>query len=328
MNTEQNGGKGSINEQPTIKTLPTLPTIPKMLAVQGRKAVSVTAAPSGYEGEGFPVKRAFAGVSDAALDPFIHMDEMGSVEYAPGEPRGTAWHPHRGFETFTYLIHGEFLHQDSHGGGGAILPGGTQYMTAGDGILHIETPPEHLVTSGGLFHGVQLWINLPSKLKRTTPAYQDLQGETTLLTTPDGGGVIRVLAGEIAGVAGPGISHTPLAVTHVTLGAGAQAVIPWPKEYNALAYAMEGSGEIGTTSAPLSAGQLAVLTGGENITIKAGKAPMEIFLIGGKPLRERIEKMGPFVMNTRVEILEAINDYHTGRFGEIPPGALQPFHAR
>ena len=150
-----------------------------------REVSRIVTAPSGFEGEGFPVRRAFAGLSHAELDPFIHMDQMGEVEYAPMEPKGTPWHPHRGFETFTYLLNGQFVHQDSNGGGGTIFEGGTQYMTAGDGILHIETPPEHLVMSGGLFHGVQLWINLPRKLKRINPQYQDLQdSDTVFLTDP------------------------------------------------------------------------------------------------------------------------------------------------
>ena len=142
-------------------TLPRLPE-PSIEAID-RPVRSVTTAPKGYEGEGFPVRRAFAGVDIADLDPFIHMDQMGEVDYAPGEPRGTDWHPHRGFETVTYMIDGTFQHQDSHGGGGVITNGATQWMTAGSGILHIETPPEELVISGGLFHGIQLWVNLPTQ---------------------------------------------------------------------------------------------------------------------------------------------------------------------
>src|SRR4051812_43647264 len=153
-----------------------------------RPVRSVTTAPRGFEGEGFPVRRAFAGVDLADLDPFIHMDQMGEVDYAPGEPRGTDWHPHRGFETVTYIIDGTFQHQDSHGGGGVISNGATQWMTAGGGILHIETPPEELVMSGGLFHGIQLWVNLPAKDKMVSPRYQNLEaGAVTLLSSTDGG---------------------------------------------------------------------------------------------------------------------------------------------
>src|SRR5918912_1330256 len=157
-----------------------------------RPVRSVTTAPSGFEGEGFPVRRAFAGVDLATLDPFVHLDQMGEVDYAPGEPKGTPWHPHRGFETVTYMIDGTFDHQDSNGGGGRITDGDTQWMTAGGGILHIEAPPEQLVRSGGLFHGLQLWVNLPRVAKMIPPRYQDIRGgAAALLTTPDGGGLIR-----------------------------------------------------------------------------------------------------------------------------------------
>src|SRR3989337_240504 len=154
-----------------ITVLPRIPA-PDPAIARERAVRSVTVAPSGLEGEGFPVRRAFAGVTLEDLDPFVHMDQMGEVEYAPGEPKGTPWHPHRGFETVTYMIDGIFEHQDSNGGGGTITNGDTQWMTAGAGILHIEAPPEHLVMSGGLFHGLQLWVNLPQSDKLTDPAYQ------------------------------------------------------------------------------------------------------------------------------------------------------------
>ncbi len=161
----------------------------------------MTTAPQGYEGEGFPVRRAFAGIDLAHLDPFIMMDQMGEVEYAPGEPKGTPWHPHRGFETVTYIIDGVFDHQDSHGGGGSITNGDTQWMTAGSGLLHIETPPEWLVQSGGLFHGIQLWVNLPRDAKMSNPKYQDIRsGAVRLLSSPDAGALVRVIAGTVGGL--------------------------------------------------------------------------------------------------------------------------------
>src|SRR5436305_8527905 len=159
---------------------------PDPAASTSRPVVSVTTAPKGLEGEGFPVRRAFAGVDLRALDPFIHMDQMGEVEYAPGEPKGTPWHPHRGFETVTYMIDGEFAHSDSNGGGGLITNGDTQWMTAGAGILHIESPSVQLVASGGLLHGFRLWVNLPAAQKWVAPRYQDLRGrEVSLLASPD-----------------------------------------------------------------------------------------------------------------------------------------------
>src|SRR3954452_23577307 len=160
----------------TVEDTTTLPRVPAPApGTVSRRVRSVTTAPSGFEGEGFPARRAFAGVDLRNLDPFIHMDKMGEVEYAPGEPKGTAWHPHRGFETVTYIIDGIFVHRDSQGGGGTITNGDTQWMTAGSGLLHIEVPPESLVVSGGLFHGLQLWVNLPRSMKMSPPRYQDIR---------------------------------------------------------------------------------------------------------------------------------------------------------
>jgi redox-sensitive bicupin YhaK (pirin superfamily) len=308
-----------------------LPRLSAAPEARPRVVKTVTTAPSGSEGEGFPVRRAFYGINASDLDPFIHMDQMGEVEYAPGEPKGTPWHPHRGFETFTYLIDGQFIHQDSNGGGGIIDDGGTQYMTAGDGILHIETPPEHLVESGGLFHGVQLWINLPRAMKRIAPQYQDLQGhDSTMVTSADGGALLRVLAGEVDGHAGPGISHTPLAITHLTLAPGAQVDIPWRRDFNALAYVLAGSGTVGTDRRPIRTGQMAVLGEGDTVLLQAdasqeSRSPnLEVFLIGGVPLREPVVAYGPFVMSTKAEIMEAFDDFQAGRLGTVPAGAIQP----
>ena len=220
-----------------------------------RPVRSVTTGPRGYEGEGFPVVRAFAGVDRAALDPFVHMDQMGEVDYQPGEPRGTDWHPHRGFETVTYMIDGRFAHQDSHGGGGLIADGATQWMTAGSGILHIETPPAELVESGGLFHGIQLWVNLPRKAKFVSPRYQAIEGnDVALLASPDGGALVRVIAGKVDGHSGPGVTHTPITLAHATVEPGAVLNIPWNPEFNALVYVLSGRGSIGPVAASDSAG--------------------------------------------------------------------------
>lgn len=311
-------------------------TLPRLEAVVGsaRTVKSVTYGPKAYEGEGFPVTRAFAGVAFADLDPFIHMDQMGEVEYAPMEPKGTPWHPHRGFETFTYMIDGTFQHQDNHGGGGIIEDGATQYMTAGAGILHIETPPESLVLSGGIFHGIQLWINLPSDKKLIAPAYQSLEGEdVTLLSSADGCALIRVLAGEIEGHTGPGKSQTPMAIAHVTLAPGASVSIPWNPMFNALAFALAGNGTVGegAATAPIHESGLAVFGAGDRVVITADAkqdtrtGALEIFLLGGKPIREPVVHYGPFVMNDKAGVVQAMEDYHFGRFGQIPPDAIQPF---
>jgi redox-sensitive bicupin YhaK (pirin superfamily) len=291
-------------------TVSDLTALPKVSAGPGEGLVerpvrSVTTAPSGLEGEGFPVKRAFAGVDMALLDPFIHLDQMGEVEYAPGEPKGTPWHPHRGFETVTYIIDGTFVHQDSNGGGGVITNGDTQWMTAGSGILHIEKPPEELVVSGGLFHGFQLWVNLPAKDKFLHPRYQDLRSEeVSLLSTPEGDVLLRVIAGDLSGHQGPGSTHTPISMI--------------------LAYVLNGHGRFGPDRRPAAGGQLVVFGPGDVLTaaaeeIQEGRsANLDLLILGGRPIREPVAWYGPFVMNTRDELVKAFDDYQAGRLGTIP----------
>lgn len=305
-------------------TLPRVPS-PDTSSSVDRAVRSVTTAPSGYEGEGFPVRRAFAGASYADLDPFIHMDQMGEVEYAPGEPKGTPWHPHRGFETVTYMIDGLFEHNDSYGGGGTITNGDTQWMTAGGGILHIEKPPEHLVVSGGLFHGIQLWVNLPQSDKFHPPRYQDIRGgQARLLSSDDGGALMRVIAGDVGGHAGPGTTFTPIALVHATISPGAQMRIPWNPRFNALAYALAGNGSVGTEARPVQKGQLALFGPGDSLTVAAGSSQpqaepnLEVVLLGGQPIREPVFHYGPFVMNSKAEVIEAMEDFQAGKFGVVP----------
>jgi redox-sensitive bicupin YhaK (pirin superfamily) len=310
----------------TVPDLTVLPRIESDPAAKPRGVRSVTSAPSGYEGEGFPVRRAFAGVDLSLLDPFIHMDQMGEVEYAPGEPKGTPWHPHRGFETVTYLMDGTFEHQDSNGGGGLITNGDTQWMTAGGGILHIEKPPEQLVMSGGLFHGIQLWVNLPREQKLVAPRYQDLRGNSVaLLASSDAGTLVRVIAGDIGGHNGPGSTYTPMTLLHATLAPGAELTLPWRTDFNALAYALSGDGYAGTEQTPLRTGQLAVFDRtGDTVTLRAAAAQesrhpsLDVLLLGGRPIREPVAWGGPFVMNTKREVLQAFEDFQAGRLGTIP----------
>ena len=305
--------------------LPRVPAPPP--EAQDRPVISLTTAPRAFEGEGFPVRRAFAGVDLRALDPFIMMDQMGEVEYGPGEPKGTPWHPHRGFETVTYIIDGIFEHADSHGGGGVITNGDTQWMTAGAGILHIERPPEHLVVSGGLFHGLQLWVNLPSRLKFAEPRYQDLRsGQVGLATSADGGSVLRIIAGDLAGVQGPGSTYTPITLVHATIAPGAEVTLPWRPDFNALVYALSGDGQVGSGPGrrALKSGQLAVLGTGDTLTVAADPVQesrlsgFDVFILGGEPIREPVAAYGPFVMNTRAELMQAFEDYQAGRLGSIP----------
>src|SRR6202167_5533578 len=256
----------------TVEDILVLPRIPSPGpgGGQGRPVRSLTTAPSGFEGEGFPVRRAFAGVPLAELDPFVMMDQRGEVEYAPGEPKGTPWHPHRGFETVTYIIDGTFRHQDSNGGGGLITNGDTQWMTAGGGILHIEAPPEEVVVKGGLFHGFQLWVNLPARLKMTNPRYQDIRAaQAKLLSSPDGGALLRVIAGDVDGYQGPGVTHTPISLLHVTVSPEAQLRLPWRADFNALGYVLAGAGSVGAAHQPVRTGQLAVFGPGDVITVAA-----------------------------------------------------------
>ena len=311
----------------TVDDITTLPRLPSLdpLASRPRAVTSVTSAPSAFEGEGFPVRRAFAGVSLNDLDPFIHLDQMGEVEYAPGEPKGTPWHPHRGFETVTYMIDGIFEHSDSNGGGGVITNGDTQWMTAGAGILHIEKPPEHLVLSGGLFHGFQLWVNLPRSQKWAAPRYQDLRADAVaLVASPDGGALLRIIAGDVAGFRGPGSTYTPMTQVHATLSPGAQLELPWRADYNALLYVLNGEGSVGPEQRPIAVGQLAVFGPGETLLIRASRVQesrsptMDVLILGGQPIREPVAWMGPFVMNTREEVVQAFHDYQAGRLGTIP----------
>jgi redox-sensitive bicupin YhaK (pirin superfamily) len=308
---------------PDVTVLPRLPE-PGEAAVQ-RTVRSVTTGPTGFEGEGFPVRRAFAGVDLADLDPFLMMDQMGEVEYAPGEPKGTAWHPHRGFETVTYIMDGTFEHQDSHGGGGVITNGDTQWMTAGSGLLHIERPPESLVASGGLFHGLQLWVNLPKADKWLEPKYQDLRGgDAALLTSHDGGALIRLIAGELGGHSGPGSTFTPMAMVHATVSPGATMRLPWRRDFNALVYVLSGAGTVGSERRPVHTGQAVLFGAGDAITVAADAtqesrlAGMDVVILGGQPIQEPIAWAGPFVMNTKAEVMSAFEDYQKGKLGVIP----------
>jgi redox-sensitive bicupin YhaK (pirin superfamily) len=311
----------------TVDDVLTLPRVgrPDPKATLGRSVLSVTTAPGGLEGEGFPVRRAFAGEDRARLDPFVHMDQMGEVEYAPGEAKGTPWHPHRGFETVTYMIDGTFRHMDSIGGGGLITNGDTQWMTAGSGILHIEAPPRELVDSGGLFHGIQLWVNLPKAAKMIDPAYQDIRGaDVALATTPDGGALLRLIAGGLEGHRGPGSTHSPITMVHATVAAGASVTLPWDPASNGLLYVLSGEGSVGEERRPVTSGQLAVYGPGDSLTFAASSSPsgrtpeLDVLLLGGRPIGEPVYAYGPFVMNTKAEVAQAFDDFQAGRMGRVP----------
>lgn len=290
-----------------------------------RSVRSVTAAPKGFEGEGFPVRRAFAGVDLALLDPFVHLDQIGEVNYAPGEPKGTPWHPHRGFETVTYMMDGVLEHADSIGGGGVIRDGGTQWMTAGKGILHIETPPHDVVAAGGWFHGLQLWVNLPRSKKWIDPRYQDLDGDlVALATTPAADTLLRIIAGPLGSMQGPGSTHSPMTMVHATIAPDAQAEIPWPSSFNCLVYILGGNATIGPEARPVATGDLTVFGPGDAFTVRADArqdtrtGSLEVLFLGGEPIGEPVAWYGPFVMNTDDEIQQAFDDFRAGKLGTVP----------
>lgn len=315
----------------TADTL-TLPRLRPAAPTESERAVAqITTGPTGHEGLGFPVRRTMAGLPYASTDPFIMMDHMGEVEYEVGEAKGTDWHPHRGFETVTYLIDGQFLHQDSHGGGGVIEPGDTQWMTAASGILHIETPPAALVEGGGLFNGFQIWVNLPAADKTLPPAYQPVTGrDLLLLASDDGGALVRVIAGDVDGHVGPGSTHTPISLVHASIAPSERLSLPWQPSHNALVYVFAGSGTVGSEAEPVTAGNLVAFGSGDRITITADASQdsrtefLEVLVLGGEPIREPMEQYGPFVMNTRDELAQAVDDFQHGRLGVVPPDALMP----
>ncbi|MEV5573540.1 pirin family protein [Spirillospora sp. NPDC052269] len=316
-------------------TLPRLPRLGRE-GTDWRRVAKVVTAEKHLEGEGFQVRRPFPSVSLAMADPFLLLDHMGAVEYAPGEAKGTPWHPHRGFETVTYILDGAFQHHDTTGGGGLIADGGTQWMTAGAGIQHIEQPPPELVAKGGLFHGVQLWVNLPRAEKWAKPRYQDIHAQDVkLLSSDDGSSLVRVIAGQVGGFDGPGITHTPITYLHATIAPGARLTLPWPRDFNAIAYVLSGRGTAGVEEIGLDEGQLAAFAGshhqGETDGLMlhaaqsqptASKNGWEVLILGGMPLREPVARYGPFVMNTRDEIVQAFEDFQAGRMGTIPAEKL------
>ncbi|EWC63599.1 Pirin-like protein YhhW, possibly qercetin 2,3-dioxygenase activity [Actinokineospora spheciospongiae] len=316
-------------------TLPRLPDLPES-ATTWRGVRRVVRARESVEGEGFKVRRPFPGVDLAQSDPFLLLDHMGAVEYGPGEAKGAPWHPHRGFETVTYMIDGAMQHTDSIGGGGLITDGSTQWMTAGSGILHNEVPPQELVAKGGLFHGVQLWVNLPRALKMTPPRYQDIEArDAALLASDDGGALVRIIAGDLDGHRGPGSTHTPITYLHATVTAGARLALPWPEDFNAMVYVLSGRGTVGVERRPLEEGHLAVFSAGEALTMRAADTQpadsptgWEVLVLGGRPINEPVARYGPFVMNTRQEIIEAFEDHQAGRLGQIPAAHRSPADER
>jgi quercetin 2,3-dioxygenase len=315
----------------TVEDTLVLPRIPRpdSTTSRPRPVAKLVDSHAGTEGAGVAIRRPFPGVlSMAEADPFLLLDHAGPTMNAPGEAKGAPWHPHRGFETVTYMLDGEIAHHDTTGGGGVIAEGETQWMTAGGGIQHEELPTEQLYRAGGLFQAVQLWVNLPPALKMTTPRYQSIAKESLqLLTSDDGGALIRLIGGDVAGFQGPGVTHTPITYAHVTLAPGAQLSLPWNPAFNAFGYVLGGHGTVGPDGRPIEQGQLAVFGPGDHVVVTApdhARQALEVLLLGGLPIRAPIAHYGPFVMNSREEIVRAIEDYQVGRLGTIPADRLTP----
>jgi redox-sensitive bicupin YhaK (pirin superfamily) len=317
----------------TVDDTLVLPRIPRPdpAASRPRPVVKVVTAHRQLEGAGFSIRRPFPGeLSFAEADPFLLLDHVGPQVNGPGEAKGAPWHPHRGIETVSYILDGEIAHHDTNGGGGVIGEGDTQWMTAGGGILHDELPTERAYRVGGPIHAVQLWVNLPSSLKMAAPRYQSITGDALrLLTSDDGGALVRLIAGEIAGFAGPGVTHSPISYAHATLAPGAQLSVPWNPAFSAFVYVLTGRGTAGAEGRPVAAGELVVFGPGDHLVVTAADPhaePLDVLLLGGLPIREPIAHYGPFVMNTREQIVQAIEDYQAGRLGTVPADQLAPRH--
>ena len=269
------------------------------------------------EGGGFIVRRPLPSTGLNHLDPILLLDEMGPIEYGPGEAVGAPDHPHRGFETVTYILAGEGAHADSAGHAGTIGPGDVQWMTAGAGVVHREMPSKEIQQNGGRVHGFQLWVNLPKKDKRVPPRYQEIPaGSIPVATSADGLATVRVISGEVLGKSAVIKTHTPVLYHHWSLQAGAQIEVPLPEDHNVGVYVFEGALRVADTE--VQEGQLAVLSEGTGVMFRAD-ASAQLLVIGGKPLQEPIAWGGPFVMNTEAEIREAMLDFQAGRMGQIPP---------
>ena len=273
------------------------------------------------EGAGFIVRRPLPSMSLAQADPFLLIDEMGPVDYAPGEAVGAPDHPHRGFETITYVLSGEFEHEDSAGHRGVLRSGDVQWMTAGAGIVHSEMPSRGVRDAGGRVHGFQIWVNLPAKLKMTQPRYQEVvSAKIPSAQSSDGLASVRVIAGEALGARAVIDTLTPVVYQDWSLQPGADITVPLAAEQQALLYVFEGAARVGDEGRLVDDGRLAVLSPGDSVRLRAAEGattPSRMLLLAGVPLNEPVARYGPFVMNTPAEIQQAFHDYQSGKMGEI-----------
>jgi quercetin 2,3-dioxygenase len=286
-----------------------------------RKVQRVITAHRQLEGGGFVVRRPFPTEGLDLVDPFLLLDEMGPADYGPGEAKGAPDHPHRGFETVTYMLEGEFEHEDSAGNRGAIAAGDVQWMTAGSGVVHSEMPAGHIRAQGGRIHGFQVWVNLPARDKLMSPRYQEVPAaRIPQATAPDGRARVRVIAGEALGVRAVIDTRTPIVYQDWSLSPGAVVEQPLTEGHQAFAYVFEGRAEVGSDGHSLDDGQLGLLGPGGSVRLAVptgAKAGARLLLLAGQPLAEPVARYGPFVMNTEAEIRQALSDYRSGRFAQI-----------
>ena len=270
------------------------------------------------EGGGFLVHRPFPTHELDHFDPFLLLDEMGPMDLGPGEAKGAPDHPHRGFETVTYMLSGRMVHRDSAGHAGEIAPGDVQWMTAGSGVVHSEMPHPDFLALGGRMHGFQLWVNLPKRDKMMKPRYQELPGaKIPTARSTDGSVEVKVLAGEAMGVKAAIDTRTPILYLHFRLQPLARVEQPVPANWNAFAYVIDGRGRFGGDPRPAGDAEAVFFRGdGDSVTIAApAHTGVEALLIAGLPIKEPVVRMGPFVMNTRAELTQAFEDYRSGRLG-------------
>ena len=274
------------------------------------------------EGAGFLVRRPFPKSNFSEFDPFLLLDELGPVNLKPGEAKGAPDHPHRGFETVSYVLDGRLEHKDSEGHAGLLHRGDVQWMTAGAGVVHSEMPESEFTRTGGRLHGIQLWVNLPQSDKMIPPRYQEIPATQIPVTqTEDGSVTVRVIAGEALGAKAVIETRTPIIYLHFMLRPGATLIQPVPQEYNAFAYVLEGSGLFGTQQERGDDGQMVIFAqDGDSVALANpanAQKHLDLLLIAGVPLNEPVVRYGPFVMNTEAEIMQAIEDYRNGRMGRI-----------
>jgi hypothetical protein len=289
---------------------------------KGRAVAGIVNSIETLEGGGFLVRRPFPTPAFSDFDPFLLLDEMGPMDLGPGEAKGAPDHPHRGFETVTYMLSGEMEHKDSRGHAGRLTPGDVQWMTAGAGVVHSEMPSAEFERKGGRMHGFQLWVNLPRRDKMITPRYQEIPGsQIPKATSSDGLVTVTVIAGEALGQKAVIETRTPIIYLHYRIKPGGAVTQQVPGAYSAFAYVIDGEGKFGADGERAVDGQMVLLAqDGDEVRIENpadAAATLEVLLIGGSPLNEPVARYGPFVMNTREEVYQAIEDYQSGKMGEI-----------